>query len=497
MAIFLARQKGSGGTGNLQSKTFTAGTSSATYTPDTGYVGFDEVTVDPTPSETKTQAAGTSNIDVTPTSGKLLSKVTITPQQHSDSFTPIANLQGAAGNANDMGASHNKRYINTSGMIVPSGNKAITSNGTGIDVSSYSTASVAVPDPTLSGDADEANVLSGKTFYKDSLTKKTGSMTNRGAWTATGTAGSNTTIPAGYHNGSGYVYSPSSSPSIQTKNAGTQTPSASWSSSTTGSVTISKDSGYDGMSSVTFNVPMIRDGEMLKYSTTTTPGTIYKGDTSYSNSKSLLRVAPYKDGMAYTGSYLYVDPSEAGLVAPSGTYSISSNGTYDITNYASVSVSVSGSTPSGTYSISSNGTYNISSYAYVSVSVASSSWPDISTGRTTLWTNSSYSTNFNSQTISISSFSSYKYVGIVFYSATDVFTENLLMTTKSLLYASGSNSAMIVVLAAKASGGTVYERTVSCSSYTSLTISAAIQRGTTSTNNNKYAIPRYVYGFSG
>ena len=246
-------------------------------------------------------------------------------------------------------------------MIIPSGNKAITSNGTGIDVSSYSTASVAVPDPTLSGDADEANVLSGKTFYKNSLTKKTGSMTNRGAWTATGTAGSNTTIPAGYHNGSGYVYSPSSSPSIQTKDAGTQTPSASWSSSTTGSVTISKDSGYDGMSSVTFNCPMIRDNNILQYSTTSTPGTVYQGDTSVSNSKTLMRVAPYKDGMVYTGSYLYVDPTEGGWSKPSGTKSISSNGTYDVTSYASVSVSVpTGTTPSGTKTITSNGTYDIS-----------------------------------------------------------------------------------------------------------------------------------------
>lgn len=133
------------GTTPTQTKTVTAGTSATTVTPDQGYA-LSSVTVNPTPSETKTQAAGTSNIDVTPTSGKLLSKVTITPLSHTGTYTPVANTA-----ANDMGANHDKRYVNTSGMIVPSGNKSITANGTNIDVSSYATASVSVPAPTHTG----------------------------------------------------------------------------------------------------------------------------------------------------------------------------------------------------------------------------------------------------------------------------------------------------------------------------------------------------------
>lgn len=59
---------------------------------------------------------------------------------------------------------------------------------------------------TLSGNATEAQVLSGKTFYSNSYTKKTGTMTNRGAVSATITSQNGTyTIPAGYHNGSGTV----------------------------------------------------------------------------------------------------------------------------------------------------------------------------------------------------------------------------------------------------------------------------------------------------
>lgn len=59
--------------------------------------------------------------------------------------------------------------------------------------------------PTLSGDAIEANVLSGKTFYSNSYTKKTGSMTNNGSVTEYVGYGNSYTIPAGYHDGTGTV----------------------------------------------------------------------------------------------------------------------------------------------------------------------------------------------------------------------------------------------------------------------------------------------------
>ena len=107
--------------------------------------------------QNKSVPATTSDNPVTADNGyDGLGTVTITPQQHSETYTPSANTA-----ANDMGAVHNKRYVNTSGMIVPSGNKAITANGTGIDVSSYATASVSVTGTSVTPSASGTYFASG------------------------------------------------------------------------------------------------------------------------------------------------------------------------------------------------------------------------------------------------------------------------------------------------------------------------------------------------
>lgn len=55
------------------------------------------------------------------------------------------------------------------------------------------------------GNASVGDVLSGKTFANASEDSLTGAMVNRGAWTGATTGNGDVTIPAGYHNGSGYV----------------------------------------------------------------------------------------------------------------------------------------------------------------------------------------------------------------------------------------------------------------------------------------------------
>jgi gas vesicle protein len=55
------------------------------------------------------------------------------------------------------------------------------------------------------GTATEAQVLTGYTFTNASSVGASGTMANKGAWTGSTTGSGNVTIPAGYHNGSGYV----------------------------------------------------------------------------------------------------------------------------------------------------------------------------------------------------------------------------------------------------------------------------------------------------
>ena len=90
-------------------------------------------------------------------------------------------------------------------------NSTATSNGSVAIPEGYHNGSgkvtVNVPSSTTiptDGDAATSDVLTGKTFYSGG-SKKTGAMTNRGAWTSTATSNGSVTIPAGYHNGSGKV----------------------------------------------------------------------------------------------------------------------------------------------------------------------------------------------------------------------------------------------------------------------------------------------------
>ena len=94
--------------------------------------------------QSKSITATTSQQTVTPDSGKVLSSVVVNPQSHSETYTPAANTA-----SNDMGANHNKRYVNTSGMIVPSGTQSIAANGT-YDISSKASVNVSVAPQKIS-----------------------------------------------------------------------------------------------------------------------------------------------------------------------------------------------------------------------------------------------------------------------------------------------------------------------------------------------------------
>ena len=229
------------------SKTLDATTGNQSYTVPAGYhngSGTVAITL-----ETKSATPTTSSQDITPTSGKVLSKVTVAaiPSQYGDTTNDdaiAANLlygkkahtmassvaTQITGTMPDNGAvsktldatSGNQSYTVPAGYHNGSGTVAITleektatptTSSQDITPTSGKVLSKVTVDAIPSAYQDVSNVdavagdvLYGKIIVASDGTEVTGSMTNNGAISAALTTSSTSyTVPAGYHNGSGTV----------------------------------------------------------------------------------------------------------------------------------------------------------------------------------------------------------------------------------------------------------------------------------------------------
>lgn len=166
----------------------TLDTLTTSYTVPSGYHnGQGSVSVD---LQTKSVTPMTSSQVVTPDNGKLLSQISVEAiQTEQKSVTPTGSAQ---------------TIIPTSGKFIDSVSVGAVTKTSGIGQTLYNEG---VAD-TKVGTATASDVLNGKTFTNASSVGASGSMTDRGAWTASVTpssASQTVTIPEGYHNGNGNV----------------------------------------------------------------------------------------------------------------------------------------------------------------------------------------------------------------------------------------------------------------------------------------------------
>ena len=283
---------------------------------------------------------------------------------------------------------------NTQTFIKPSGTISISTNGTGIDVSTYASANVSVPTGTARTSADltvsGATVTAPAGLYASAASKSVATMTLPTSTSASATSGytskatvSRSTsdqyinIPTGYNSAGAYykvnavangsATAPASiSGSSATVSTGTNTLTLTKTVSVTPSVTAGYvSSGTAGNSSVSLTASVTTKGAATITPSTTqqtiasgtyltgtqtiaampsgtagtptaTKGTI--SNHSVTVTPSVTNTTGYITGGTKTGTGVTVSASE--LVSGSETKTV--NGTYDVTNLAEVVVNVSG-----------------------------------------------------------------------------------------------------------------------------------------------------------
>lgn len=363
-------------------------------------------------------------------------------------------------------------------------------------------AGVAAGTPTLTGDAAVGNVLSGKTFYNNSTTRQTGSMTNNGAVSQALNCGDSYTVPEGYHNGNGTV---------------TANSLASQTGVDSGKTAIDAShvlNGYQGW----VNGNKVSGSYIAPTINNITPDNLYPVSMSANNNYK-----PSTNGYAIASYDSVITPTDDKTAVWVDGYGhmnqISGGGGYLIGNYHALTPK--NSSPSSFlkdvfYQPDSDG-YAIQSYSSTSVTPSasgasfSSGWNRMIYGgyayaskpttvaTTSLWTNSSPNGTFAAQTITLSSsMANYDEIKITFQGP--VVTEYPNTTSYnifpvSLITASqNANANFCAILGGYRRTSTQRIRRVTFVSNTQISISLAYMINSNDSGANNMIVPTSVVG---
>ena len=281
-----------------------------------------QVTVNvPQPSEqNKTITAQANQIVVTPDSGYLLNRVTINPQQNSRTYIPDPNTA-----QNDMGAVNSYRYVNTEGLLRPTGTKSVSydSNGNYTEaVSTYENIDIEIDVP-VSGTLGSKSIIANGTYTAlDDDLDGYSSVNVNVPQNATLGIKSVTSNGDYYATSDGYDgYS-----RVNVNVAGGTLQNNKTVTATTSQQVVQPDSGYDGLEQVTVN-PQVHTQTYTPAANTAANDMGAQNDYRYVNTS----------GMVVPGSVTPSNSSPAALTSGSAV-TPSANG-YAIASYNSVTPS--------------------------------------------------------------------------------------------------------------------------------------------------------------